>query len=138
MIACLQNPYRLREICSPPHDRERYCAVLPDGSVAGRDVRRDTRTARDAASAEAPSVTPPDTRVDDGDRSTALTMIVCPLQCPIRSCRTPSCALHDCPANCRRNSGMPCSVGWALTPFLTPPQVPDLRRSRLKSHTPRA
>ena len=88
----------------------------PVRSVAAGDVRRDTLPARHAASAEAPSVTPPDTRHDDSDRSSVLTMIVC----PIRSRRTPSCALRDRPANCRRNSGMPRSTGWALTPFLTP------------------
>ena len=107
-------------ISLPPHDRKRDCAVPRSRSVAVGDVRRDTLPARHAASAEAPSVTPPDTRHDDSDRSTVLTMIVCPLQCPIRSRRTPSCALRDRPANCRRNSGMPRSTGWALTPFLTP------------------
>ena len=58
----------------------------------------------------------PSTPDENRDRSTALTMIVC----PIRSHGTPSRSLRDCPANCRIRSFPPRSSGWALTPFYFP------------------
>ena len=105
--------------------------TLAVSAVADGDERRDALPDVGDAVPVRPGVTTPDTRGDDGDRSTALTMIAC----PIGSRRTPSRAPRARPAHCRRRPFPPRSSGWALTPFYSPLKSPLYALRRFGSHT---